>query len=168
MGEPTLSGVFESESAFAAAAGAAATRWRSLGLAPLRVALRGDLGSGKSTWVRGMLRGLGFAGPVPSPTYTLLEHYPLAGLTVVHVDLYRLAGGEELEDLGIRDWLAEPDVWLLAEWPERAPGLGERCDLELEFRIEGPAARRLEARARSPAGTAALRALSESDFNNVI
>src|SRR5690606_14279734 len=78
----------DSEEALASAAGETARRWAEAGLMPLVVALRGDLGTGKTTWVRAMLRGLGYRARVPSPTYTLVEHYvlPDAGLTVVHLD----------------------------------------------------------------------------------
>jgi tRNA threonylcarbamoyladenosine biosynthesis protein TsaE len=113
-----------------------------------------------------MLRGLRYAGRVPSPTYTLVEHYPLDGLVVAHFDLYRLAGGAELENLGFRDWLAEPRAWLLIEWPERGGDLASRCDLELEFRIVSTDSRRVTAAANSSTGEAALRAFSELEFNN--
>ena len=154
---------FGSESALAEAAGEAARRWRARGLGPLIVALSGDLGSGKTTWVRAMLRGLGHAGRVPSPTYTLVEPYPLDGLTLVHLDLYRLADDGELETLGIRDWLGRPDVWLLVEWPERAPALASLADLELELEIVDATSRRIRVLPRSDAGRAAAEALAELD-----
>ncbi len=151
----------DSEEALAAAAAETARRWRTEGLAPLIVALAGDLGSGKTTWVRAMLRGLGHTGRVPSPTYTLVEHYPLDGLTLVHLDLYRLAGDDELEMLGLRDWLDRRDVWLLVEWAERAPSLAAIADIELKFEIVGRASRRIGISARSDAGHAAVGTLAE-------
>ncbi|HEX5419997.1 MAG TPA: tRNA (adenosine(37)-N6)-threonylcarbamoyltransferase complex ATPase subunit type 1 TsaE [Gammaproteobacteria bacterium] len=163
-----LSRRFESEAELVRAAGEIAARWRGLGLKPLRAALRGDLGSGKTTWVRAMLRGLGYGGRVPSPTYTLVEHYPLEELVVAHFDLYRLAGSVELENLGFRDWLAEPAAWLLIEWPERGGDLAARCDLELEFQIVGTDSRRVAAAAHSSGGETALRAFSELAFNNTL
>ncbi len=89
---------------------------------PLVVGLTGDLGAGKTTLVGGLLAALGHAGPVRSPTYTLIEPYRLAGRDVTHCDLYRLRDPAELDDLGLRD-LATAGSVLLVEWPERA---GER------------------------------------------
>jgi tRNA threonylcarbamoyladenosine biosynthesis protein TsaE len=119
----------------------------------------GELGSGKTTWARALLRGLGYKGRVPSPTYTLLEHYALDGLTVVHLDLYRLTGDAELENLGLRDWLADPTVWMLVEWPERAPSLLVRCDLVIAFAEWADGGRRVRVRAATEAGIEALRPL---------
>src|SRR2546430_9089184 len=80
--------------------------------------LTGELGAGKTTFARGFLRALGVAEAVPSPTYTLLELYPVGALTVVHVDLYRMRDAAELESLGLREWARTGHVWLI-EWPER-------------------------------------------------
>ena len=81
--------------------------------------LSGDLGVGKTTLVRGMLRGLGFSGRVKSPSYGLLESYELDELTLHHLDLYRLGHPEELFDLGLEE-LLDPRSVVLIEWPERA------------------------------------------------
>jgi tRNA threonylcarbamoyladenosine biosynthesis protein TsaE len=89
---------------------------------PVVVVLQGPLGAGKSTLARGLLRGLGYVGRVPSPTYTLVEPYLIDGLRVHHLDLYRLGDETELEFLGISDWIDEPGLTLV-EWPERSPRL---------------------------------------------
>lgn len=140
-------------------------RWRDARTKPLLVGLSGELGSGKTTWVRGLLRGLGYSGTVPSPTYTLLEEYALDELTVVHLDLYRLAGGGELESVGLRDRLGDRDVWVLVEWPERAPELESLCDLMIRFEILGASSRELSVESQTDTGLAALRALSDSESN---
>jgi tRNA threonylcarbamoyladenosine biosynthesis protein TsaE len=166
MGESALSAELESEAAFAALAAGVARDLAAAEAWPLVIGLTGDLGSGKTTWVRAMLRGLGYEGRVPSPTYTLLEQYRCAGLTVVHLDLYRLRGGEELEHLGLRDWLAEPNCWIAVEWPERAPELAARCDLELKLTVTSATSRRVTLASRTAAGIQALRAVHQEIFNN--
>ena len=92
--------------------------------------LNGDLGAGKSTLARAFLRALGHSGPVPSPTYTLVEPYELDGLTVYHVDLYRIGGEEELRYLG---WNDLEDGLKLVEWADRVPGLGTSADLDVRL-----------------------------------
>jgi tRNA threonylcarbamoyladenosine biosynthesis protein TsaE len=96
------------------------------------VHLRGDLGAGKTTCVRGLLRALGATGAVRSPTYTLLETYPLATLTCVHVDLYRVQQPNEVDELGLRD-LLDPQHLLLIEWPDKGGAAVPAADLVLEL-----------------------------------
>jgi tRNA threonylcarbamoyladenosine biosynthesis protein TsaE len=165
MGEPELTAELGTEPELAALAARFARALHARGLWPLVIGLQGDLGSGKTTWVRAMLRGLGFAGRVPSPTYTLLEQYACDGLSVVHLDLYRLGGDEELENLGLRDWLDEPNSWILVEWPERAPRLAERCDLTLTLAVHGSAGRRVALAARTSLGIRALSSVRQEGFS---
>ncbi len=96
----------------------------------LLVFLSGELGAGKTTLVRGLLRGLGHVGAVKSPTYTLVESYQPGDFPVHHFDLYRLADAEELEWLGYRDLLI-PEALCLLEWPEHGAGMLPPPDLRL-------------------------------------
>lgn len=98
------------------------------------VALRGELGAGKTTLVRALLRGLGHRGAVPSPTYTLVEPYEFAVAPVYHVDLYRIAGADELEFLG---WTDLREGLVLVEWPERVPDLTAAADVDIELVYAG-------------------------------
>ena len=113
------------------------------------VFLQGELGAGKTTLVRGILRGMGFRGPVKSPTYTLLEPYEEYG--VYHFDFYRIGDGGELDFIGADELLAARSIKLI-EWPERAGGRLPVPDLSIALGVEG-AGRRAEI--RFPAATAA-------------
>lgn len=97
---------------------------------PLVVNFTGDLGAGKTTFIRALVRALGHPGRVKSPTYGLVEHYPLEQVSVVHLDLYRIGDPGELEFLGIEDLLDERSI-LLVEWPDRGAGLLPPPDLAI-------------------------------------
>lgn len=120
------------------------------------VYLEGDLGAGKTTLTRGILRGYGHEGAVKSPTYTLVEPYETGGHTIYHFDLYRLTDPEELELLGIRDY-CRPDVLALVEWPERGQPLLPPPDLIITIRAI-PDGRDLALVAHTDKGRAALAA----------
>lgn len=139
-----------------------ATRAFGAALAPLlpgraTVFLQGNLGAGKTTLVRALLRAAGHDGPVRSPTYTLVEPYRLARGSYYHLDLYRLSDPEELEYLGLRDMLAE-DCVLLIEWPERGEAALPRPDLRIRLESAG-SGRMLEVEAASPVGADVLERL---------
>lgn len=98
------------------------------------ILLSGELGAGKSTFARALITAAGHVGPVPSPTYTLVEPYVLSQGNIYHIDLYRVSDQEELEYLG---WSELDDGLRMVEWPDRAPGLAEEADLELTLTYQG-------------------------------
>jgi tRNA threonylcarbamoyladenosine biosynthesis protein TsaE len=112
--------------------------------------LQGELGAGKTTCVRSLLRALGVIGLVRSPTYTLVETYVLPNLTCVHVDLYRLQSLTEVDELGLRD-VVGPGCLLLVEWPERGDGHLTPADLDLALQYSGEGRRAL-VQAKTPLG----------------
>lgn len=115
-----------------------------LAAAPPRLViyLDGELGAGKTALARAVLAGLGHTGRVPSPTYTLVEPYPLDRYRVFHIDLYRLRSPADFDDLGLADELG-PGSLLLAEWPARGAGRLPPADLVCALTIDGEGRRAL-------------------------
>ena len=122
--------------------------------------LDGDLGAGKTTLVRALLRGLGHTGPVKSPTYTLVEVYVVSSLYWYHFDFYRFNEPEEFEDAGLGEYFRSDSVCLV-EWPEKAAGYVPQADLALVFRFGevSESGRSLELQARSAIGQQCLSTL---------
>lgn len=123
---------------------------RAIGDSGAIVYLQGDLGAGKTTLSRGLIRALGYAGPVKSPTYTLVEPYENFDFPLYHFDLYRLSDPEEVEFLGVNDYFAPPALCLI-EWPQRGQGYLPRADIEITLVAEGDG-RRIAWQAVTPVG----------------
>ena len=116
---------------------------------PLIVLLRGDLGTGKTTLVKGIAEGFGAARAedVTSPTFTLVHEYRGPHITLYHIDLYRIDTQRELETLGLDDLLA-PNCILLIEWGEKFPRLRRDQDMEITLERTGETERRIQRRTR--------------------
>lgn len=119
--------------------------------------LRGDLGAGKTTLVRGLLRALGYAGRVKSPSYALVEPYKVSSLHFYHFDFYRFKDRSEWLSSGFREYF-NPDSVCVVEWPEKAGDLLAAPDLEIRLLFAGEG-RRAVLEARSLAGEAWLSSL---------
>jgi len=131
------------------------------------IALQGDLGAGKTSFVRHLLRALGVAGRIKSPTYAVVEpHQALlpdgAALPVWHFDFYRFTDPREWEDAGFRELFASPGL-KLAEWPEKAAALLPLADLELTLTVRSDEAREVRLQARTAAGERLKAALQGTD-----
>lgn len=124
-----------------------------------QVDLSGDLGMGKTTLVRGILRALGYAGRVKSPSYGLVESYLLPDLTVHHLDLYRLSHGEELAFLGLEE-LLDGQALVLIEWPEHARGFLPDPDWTIHIDQPGPGLRDVVVSASSEKARASFQEIS--------
>jgi tRNA threonylcarbamoyladenosine biosynthesis protein TsaE len=123
------------------------------------VYLDGDLGMGKTTLVRGVLCGLGYVGPVKSPTYTIVEPYEVAGIEAFHFDLYRVTDPEELEYMGIRDYFSESSLCLI-EWAEMGRGVVAEADVVVSLTLI-PEGRHVSFEAKTEKGRVALQALGD-------
>jgi len=139
-------------------AGAALARALAAGMV---VTLAGDLGAGKTTLARGVLRALGWRGPVKSPTYTLVEHYPLSNLYLYHFDFYRFDDVSEWDDAGVAECFRD-DALCLVEWPERVAGRlpGPDVAITLAHASAGATGRTLTATATTRAGERCIDALA--------
>ncbi len=116
--------------------------------------LQGELGTGKTTLVRGLLRALGHEGAVKSPTFTLVEPYTVNGVDIYHFDLYRLSDPEELEFMGLREYFG-PENLCLIEWPQQGGAMLPEADLLIELEHAGTA-RELRISAQTPHGEVIL------------
>ena len=161
------------EQAMLDAARFCAQQWLANGLDQQRVLvfLQGTLGAGKTTFSRGFIQGLGHQDAVKSPTYTLVENYQLDTIEVAHFDLYRLGDPEELEFMGIHDYLSQSNLCFI-EWADKGEGILPPSDLILDIvDIAQPSAesdsednspkhgRRLQWRANSPVGQSLIQSL---------
>lgn len=124
--------------------------------------LRGELGAGKTTFVRGFLRALGYEGVVKSPTYTLVEPYDLDGRLVYHFDLYRLLDPEDLEYAGGRDYFGGESICLV-EWPEKALGYLPQADIVCDIHYANTG-RQLQMQALTDKGSSMLQAIPEQSL----
>ncbi|MCK6406461.1 MAG: tRNA (adenosine(37)-N6)-threonylcarbamoyltransferase complex ATPase subunit type 1 TsaE [Rhodocyclaceae bacterium] len=154
--EPTISPNFSAylpdEAASAALAGSLAPCLRP----GIVIYLEGDLGAGKTTLVRAMLRALGHAGPVKSPTYALVEVYVVSSLYWYHFDFYRFNHPEEFVDAGLDEYF-RCDAVCLVEWPDKAAGFVPAADLVIALGIAGEG-RNIEVSAHSAEGESCLNA----------
>jgi len=129
------------------------------GLANAFVTLHGDLGAGKTTLVRHLLRALGVQGRIKSPTYAVVEPHEAPGLAIWHFDFYRFSDPREWEDAGFRDIFASPGL-KLAEWPDQAAALLPPADLALHIEALDDTERRVTLRAGTAHGHTLLQGLN--------
>jgi tRNA threonylcarbamoyladenosine biosynthesis protein TsaE len=133
---------------------------------PLVIHLVGPLGAGKTTFVRALLKAMGYSGRVKSPTYGLLERYDTGDFTLLHLDLYRLEDPGELEFLALRDLYSDNTV-LLVEWPGRGGAAIPAADIELRF-SDSIIERTLLVGGCSPTGDELLQKLSDKEKISIL
>jgi tRNA threonylcarbamoyladenosine biosynthesis protein TsaE len=124
--------------------------------------LSGDLGAGKTTFTRGLVRGLGSPAAVSSPTFTLIHEYAGGRLNVVHMDAYRLTGAAELDAIGFDDYLTQEDSVLVIEWPERIASAVPAERLEIRLQETAEEGRRLTFTGHGDRWTEAWQTLGEN------
>lgn len=124
---------------------------RRPGLGQAFIELRGDLGSGKTTFVRHLLQALGVPGRIKSPTYAVVEPHEAPGLSIWHFDFYRFNDPREWEDAGFRDIFGGPGL-KLAEWPDKAGALLPRADLVIHIETDAKEVRQVLLSAQTPLG----------------
>ena len=123
------------------------------------VYLTGELGAGKTTLARGILRGLGYTGRVKSPSYAIVEPYSFSRLYLYHFDFYRFVKPEEFEEAGFREQF-NPDSVCIVEWPEKAAGFVHAADIKIRIKASG-SGRELEIDADTEVGRRCLKRLDQ-------
>lgn len=121
-------------------------------VAPLIITFSGEIGSGKTTFIRAMLRALGVESAIKSPTFSLVESYFMAPLQIHHFDLYRIHEETELDYIGFRDYFTTNTICCI-EWPEQAINYITQVDIKIRLELKG-AGRKMKIHACSPAGIA--------------
>ena len=127
-----------------------AAQFASVLSSPLVLGFSGDIGAGKTTFIRAMLRSLGILGAIKSPTYALVESYVINDLHIHHFDLYRIQDEAELDYIGFRDYFATPAICCI-EWAERIKNELDCVDIQLTLSMQG-AGRVLAIQAKSQKG----------------
>ena len=138
---------------------------RQPGISDAFIALHGDLGAGKTTLVRHLLRALGVQGRVKSPTYAVVEPYELPNLNIWHFDFYRFGDAREWEDAGFRDIFASPGL-KLAEWPEKAAQVLPVIDLDITLTTVANGARLVRLVANTPVGAGLLQGMGGEEHKS--